>query len=507
MSEVGLLGNSRNPPSPTLRDLAAILFRQSRFVVASFALVFLATLFYALVTPRYEAHLKVLLRRGRSDPVVSAQSASLADFTRSAISEEELNSEVELLRDEGLLRQVVRESGLVPPGAVAAGQTQKVERAVRQLAQRLTVEPLRKSNLIQVRYRATEGQEAARVLAVFSSAYMRKHMELQRPSGEVQFFETQTAEYEKRLHQSEAELVRFTRDRGVASPALERDIALQKLGEAEAAYRQLDQEQVENTRRATALRAQLKSFPSRSVTLKRWADNPQLLEKLKTHLLELQLKRTELLTRFEPSYRLVQELDHQLEETRQSIAGEALTPVRDETTDKDPNYEWARMELEKTEVQGQSLRGRQARASVQIAALRGVAEQMQSDAVAQQDLIRGAKADEESYLLYLRKREEARIGDALDEQRILNVAVVEPPAAPALPMHSMLFWFAIALGVALPVSLGAGFTAEYFDPTIRTPGEAALLLEAPMLAWLPQGENPAAGSTIQRISREKAALS
>lgn len=501
MSEAGLIRNSRTTPSPTLRELAAILFRQSRFVAASFALVFLATLLYALLSPRYEAHLKVLLRRGRSDPVVSPKPATLADFTRSEISEEELNSEVELLRDEDLLRQVVEESGLVPSGT--AGRTVKVERAVRKLARTLTVEPLRKSNLIQVRYRARGAQEAAGVLTALSSAYLQKHMELQRPSGEAQFFEQQTAEYETRLYQSEAELVQFGRDRGVASPVLERDIALQKLGEAEAAYRQIDLERVDAERRAAALGAQLKSFPSRSVTLKRWADNPQLLEKLKTHLLELQLKRTELLTRFEPSYRLVQEVDHQIEETRQSIAAEALTPVRDETTDKDPNYEWARMELEKTQVQAESLRTRQAAASAQIVALRTLAQQMQSDAVAQQNLIRTARAEEDDYLLYRRKREEARIGDALDERRILNVAVVQPPVAPALPLHSMLFWFVAAFGLATTVSIGAGFTAEYFDPTIRTPGEAQGLLEVPVLAWLPQSEAKAAGPALLRMDRRK----
>src|SRR6202035_3745690 len=111
-----------------------------------------------------------------------------------------------------------------------------------------------------------------------------------------------TADYEKRLHESEAELVRFTRARGVVSASLERDIALQKLGEADAGYRQIDQDRVETERRISSLAAQLKSFPSRSVTLKRWADNPEVLEKMKTHLLELQLKRTELLSRFEPSY-------------------------------------------------------------------------------------------------------------------------------------------------------------------------------------------------------------
>ena len=502
MLEAGRIGNSGHTSSPTLRELAAILFRHSRVVVTVFAVAILATLAYALVSPRYEAHLKILLRRGRSDPVVSAEPAS-PDFSRPTISEEELNSEVELLRDEGLLKQVAVQSGMVAPGDVAGGRSDKVERAVRKLARSLTVEPLRKSNLIQVRYQSGAAEDAANVLSTLSRLYLRKHTELQRPSGELQFFEKQASEYEDKLRKSENELVRFTQDRGVAAPALERDIALQKLGEAEASYRQTDQEQVESARRAASLRAQLKSFPSRSVTLKRWADNPQLLEKLKSHLLELQLKRTDLLTRYEPTYRLVLELDQQIEETRQSISSEALTPVRDESTDKDPNYEWARMELEKTEVQQESLRARQVRAGAQIATLREQAEQMQSDAVAQQHLIRDAKADEENFLLYQRKREEARIGDALDERHILNVAVVEPPIAPALPLHSMLFWFAVSVGLAVPASVGAGFTAEYFDPTIRTPGEADRLLEAPVLAWLPQSQTEPAGSAILQIRRQK----
>jgi len=439
------------------------------------------------------------LRRGRSDPVVSAQPAG-PDFTRPAISDEELNSEVELLRDETLLRQVAVQAGLVAPRDVVEGRSEQVERATRKLSRALTVELLRKSNLIQVRYQSSSPQEAANVLSTLSMFYLRKHVELQRPYGEVQFFEKESTSSENKLQEAEAELVRFTKDRGVAAPALERDITLQKLGEAEAGYRELEQERVECQRRAIALHGQVKSFPTRSVTLKRWADNSQLLEKLKTHLLELQLKRTDLLTRYEPTYRLVQEVDREIAETNQSIAGEALTPVRDETTDKDPNYEWARMELEKTEVQQESLRERQARAATQIVRLRETATTLQSDAIAELQLIRTAKADEENFLLYRRKLEEARIGDALDARRILNVAVVEPPTVPALPQRSMFFWMVLSLGLALPAGIGAGFAAEYFDPTIRTPHEADLLLEVPMLAWLPAERRAAAPVILQFLS-------
>ena len=282
----------------------------------------------------------------------------------------------------------------------------------------------------------------------------------------------------------------FTRTRGVVSAAQERDIALQKLGEADAAYRQNVLDRVETERRIASLREQVKSFPSRSVTLKRWADNPEALEKMKTHLLDLQLKRTDLLSRYEPSYRPVREVEQEIADAQAAIAAEALNPVRDETTDNDPNYEWARIELEKAEVQRDGLQARQSDASTQLSSLRTLAQEMQSAYVSQQDLIRTAKAEEDNYLLYLRKREEARIGDALDEQRILNVAIVEPPVAPALPVHSALIYFLLAFGLAIAFSVGVAFTTEYFDPTIRTPEEAYGLLEVPVLAWLPAAPEP-----------------
>src|ERR1039458_535926 len=90
-------GSSRTTLSPTPRELAATLFRRPRLVAASFGFVLLATMLFAVLSARYESHFKVLLRRGRFNPVVSSQPASPMDFTRFDITEEELNSEVELL--------------------------------------------------------------------------------------------------------------------------------------------------------------------------------------------------------------------------------------------------------------------------------------------------------------------------------------------------------------------------------------------------------------------------
>ncbi len=486
--------------SPTPRDVAAILFRRPRLVAISFAITTLAVMLFVAFSARYESHFKVLLRRGRLDPMISAQPSSNVDFSR-PVTEEELNSEVVLLKDEDLLRSVVLSAGLIDPTTKQADLAAEMERAVRKLTRRLDVEGLRKSNLIQVSYKDSDAQRSERILASLSKAYMQKHTSLLRPEGQVSFFSEQAADSEKKLRQSETELVNFTRASGVVSAILQRDIAVEKLGETDASIRLIDQDRAEAEKRIAMLGDQLKLFPPRSVTTKRWADNPQVLEKMKTHLLELQLKRTELLTRFEPSYRLVQEVEQQVSETKATIDAEALTPIRDETTDRDPNFEWARLELEKTQVQKAGLLARFYGATVQADSLRETAKNLQARSVEQQDLVRSVKADEDNYLLYLRKLEEARIGEALDESAILNAAIVEPPVVPALPNHPLALYLLPAFGLATLSSIGLAFAADYYDPTVRTPQEAIDVLNVPVLAWF-----PTTGNGISRSDRPQSAF-
>jgi hypothetical protein len=89
-------------------------------------------------------------------------------------------------------------------------------------------------------------------------------------------------------------------------------------------------------------------------------------------------------------------------------------------------------------------------------------------------------------LLYLRKREEARMADALDEQRILNVAIVDTPSIPSLPTGNRLQYALIGLLLASTLSVGVVFTIEYLDPSLRTPSEVMSELNIPVLAAVPQ---------------------
>lgn len=478
-------------PTPTLRELAMVLFRQRRVFVCVSGLVLALAVLYAIAGTKYEASMKVLVRRGRANAPLTAQENAPLDLTRLEISEEELNTQVELLRDDDVLRRVVQETGIGGRDwfhflRMKEGNAERVERAARSLAKQLRVEPLKKTNLIEVRYAADNPQTAAKVLRAMQNAYLEKQMEVHRPTGGYRFFEQQTSESRRKLDEAKQKLTQFTAKRGVVAAAEQRDLAVQKWSEVDASYRQTRIELTETQQRVWELEAQLQKLPERSTTQVRLADNPELLKALKASLLDLQLKRTGLLTKFEPSHRLVQEVEEQIVQTEAAIVSENALPVKEETSDKNTQYEWAKSELQKAEVQLKALQAREAATVTQGVAYKAMARRLGEDAITQEDLLNSEKAAQENYLLYVKKQEEARMDDALDERGVVDVALAERPVAPALPVWSPWTVLAIGLAGAVVAGTGAGFVADYLDPAFRTPEDVLAYLNSPVLASLPR---------------------
>ncbi|HEY1679798.1 MAG TPA: hypothetical protein VGG04_18930 [Candidatus Sulfotelmatobacter sp.] len=491
MADEDLIRGWIQPTTPTARELAMVLFRQRRVFVGVFLGVLAAAALYATFGTSYHATMRVLVRRGRADaPMGAAENAPL-DLTRLATSEEDLNSEVELLRDDDVMRKVVEEIGIGRPDWLnflhsGAGDAGRIERAARRLAHNIKVEPVKKSNLIAIDYSAGDPQAAAKVLRTLAQVYLDKHKVVHRPGGEFEFFEQQTTEAANRLETSKQHLLKFTADHGVIAAAQQRDLALGKLSELDISARQTSIDLAETQQRIRVLQEQLSSLPERTTTQVHTADNPELLKADKSSLLDLQLKRTQLLTKFEPAHRLVREVDQQIVQTQSAIAGESQSPVRDETTDKNPQFEWAKSELQHAQVQLKGLKAREAATTVQAADYREMSARLGDDAVTQQQLIDDEKAAEENYLLYVKKQEEVRMADALDRRGIVNVAIAEQPVAPALPAWSA--WMVMAVGFVAAGGAGAGaaFTADYLNSAFRNPDDVLLYLNAPVLASLPK---------------------
>src|SRR5207249_8583305 len=347
------------------------------------------------------------------------------------------------------------------------------------------VQPIKLTNLISVKYNSKDPQLSARVLNTLASLYLEKHLAIHRAPGEFEFFHQQAEQYRTALMNAENKLTNFSREEGVVNPTLEKEISVRKLADVEADLKTTKANIAETRERINKLQAQLGTLPNRQTTQVRTADNPRLMERMKSTLLELELKRTNLLTKFEPTYRPVQEVEQQIAQTRAAIEAAEKAPLRDEITDRDPTYEALKSELAKAQT---NLAGLEARATATASLVRTYkteSAQLDSKEVLHQDILRAAKADEENYMLYLRKQEEARISDALDRQRISNVVVAEPAAVPFTAQSRWLFVLMLGGLLAAVSSVVLAFAVDYWDPSFRTPEEVESLLGSPVVAAIP----------------------
>jgi uncharacterized protein involved in exopolysaccharide biosynthesis len=476
----------------SLRDLVAIGFRNKRIAMLCFFGVLLGSVLVAVFQPaQYRATTKFLVDRERQDPVVSPEETAPV-VMRNEVTEEELNSEIELLQSRDVLRQVLISCGLDRHKSLREyvlgpmAPEERIAKATERLQSTLQIEPIRKSDLISVTYTSQDPQLAARVLQVLGDAYIQKHVDVHSRPGQVKFFDEETERYKKNLSDAEAQLKTFSQQPDGVAPQMTRDITLQKLSEFRSSLQQTRAEMAAAAQRISTLQNQAGTTPERLTTSMRQQDDAQVLQGLKNTLNTLELKRTELLTKYQPTYPLVQEADKQIADTQAAIAREEAKPIKEETTDRNPTYAWINEELAKAKAEYSGLQARAAAQQAIVEKYETETRDLEQKGLLEQDLLRTVKTDEENYLLYQRKREQARMTEALDSTRIVNVAVAEQPVAPSLPSNSRALVMLLGTLLATVVTLGAVFVQEYMDPSFRTPAEVSAELNIPVLASVPQ---------------------
>ena len=479
----------------SLRDLATPLFRRRRVLITTFLVAFAVVIMAGILgSPQFTSQMAILVSRERLDPLITSQATSEMVNVSSPVSQEEINSEAELLKSSDVLEKVVLANGLqhsrrnvfIQILLPERSEADRVARAVRTLARQLKVEPAIKTNLIQVTYSSSDPHLSYGVVKALGDLYVEKHIEVHRRPGSYEFFDGETQRYRQALEDSEARLRKFGQTQGVADPDEERaDLALQ-FSEAVGRSHALEQAIAADDHRIHSDQEQMRETPARSVTRQDTEAASLLLQSLGSSLLAAETRRSQLLLKYEPGYTLVQEADQEVAEAKAAIAEAQKTPYINQTTDRDPTFELLREDLVKNQT---DLVAQQA----SLRAIRLGANSMQSQMVELgsqslrlRDLQREAKTNEQNYLLYLSKREQERMSSALDKTRIANVAIAVPPAIPVLPANSPLFVIEMALAFATLLGTGMAYVVEYFDTSFHTPAQVTAALGIPFVVAVPR---------------------
>ena len=270
-------------------------------------------------------------------------------------------------------------------------------------------------------------------------------------------------------------IAEFRSREDVIMPGQQKDVALQKAAETEAALMQAETAIGEYTRRIADTRKQLEATPGRVVTQSRTSSNQYSVERLHTMLAELQNRRTQLLSKFRPEDRMVQEADQEIADTQQALEKAQKLTGLEEATDVNPVYQSLQLELVKQQTELAGAESRRRTLVQQAASYHQQLAKLATASSAYDDLLRTQKEAEENYSIYTKKTEEARITQSLDLQKIANVAIAETPVQPHLPSKPNV-WLNIGLGVILAgiLSLGLPFAWEYVTRPDLTPADARI---------------------------------
>jgi uncharacterized protein involved in exopolysaccharide biosynthesis len=182
----------------------------------------------------------------------------------------------------------------------------------------------------------------------------------------------------------------------------------------------------------------------------------------------------------------VQDVEKQIAQTQDFLVKQHKDLTAEATQDNNPTYQWVVQQLAQSKAQLPSLQAEASAIRKNINSYHEEAASYNKKGMTQDDLLREVKAAESNYLLYLGKREQARIQDMLDSRRVLNVVLDEAPTWPAIPTFSAFLLITLSFMLAGFLSLGVALIADYLDPSFRTPDEVREFLDIPVFASIPE---------------------
>ncbi len=510
----------------SLREFYNVLFRQKRRMIGFFVSLMMAMSLLVLLAPRvYRSEAEVLVRIGRENASLGPTVATGKIVNINVDRENEINSEVDILRSRELAEKVVDEIGAKPilagakqslpagaplPAAVRywtwralacpvrllarllpttsdstpyARQMQK-ELAVLSFMKRLDVEASKKSNIITISYKTNAPYLARKVLNRFVAFYLEKHIEVNRTPGSYNFFKKQKDQLLSSLERTEKALKNLKNKTSVASIADQRRLLLERIEAMRSELGNTQSSTAASLGRIKALRATLARLPAvvRKDTTSGFANSAADEMRKQVDLLELQEQK--LLSTFTEASIPVQEIRRRIEQ------GKALllkARQQDQvTTGINENYQKLQLDLLAKKADLSSLGARAGALRAQLIRALVKLHALNDTEMRFEQLDRDLATQNSNYLKYSESLEQARIDEALDMQRISNISIVEAATYSVKPVWPKpLLMLAVGLFLALSGAFCLAFFCEFQDHSIRRPEDVENRLHLPLLATLP----------------------
>lgn len=424
----------------TLTDIGRVLLARQLLVFAVFAAVVgVGTLVTLRMPPRYQSTMKILITRDRLDPQVSS-SDKTNDMMRGELTEEDFNSELEILQSRAVLEATARQLGLdkpteekETPGKFGEwyrtlhkqAPASSFEQAVTRMAESLEAVPIKKSRILQVSYQDESPERAAQVLQVLYQKYAEHHLRLNQNEKAAEVFRLQSAAFNQKLHEATEALKRFDLAHGFAGSPAQRELLLQQFYMLQQQLNATRTEKLETQQRLSTLKTQLAVTPERIESEVR-TKYTGARDRIKDEILALEMQSTQLRQKYQPTNRLVKETDERLAQARKLLEREEQTPPQEKATMPNEIHRHLTTDLLTAQSNLAALNEREQRLNTLTKQYHAQIATFDIKSLERTELERTRTIQEEAYLLYSKKAQEAEISNVMNQAQIANISLAQP---------------------------------------------------------------------------------
>lgn len=404
---------------PTTRSFIKLLFKHRRRLLMLFLLISVpaaALSWFHEGAPKYQAFAKVMM-----DQLSSPTAGLLLDALQQR-GQDYIVGEMEIIRSYPVAERVIRRLGMDqsdPPAATPAERTRLYEEALARIGENLDLSRTEDSNVLTISYTDEHPEDAAAVVNAVLDTYLGYRTELDDQTKRYSFIEQQLGLVQGRLNdlsEKEADLLQIGEpvDRQTRHDMLTKQLA--------DLHGELSTQQVRRRQREVRLDIMKRTMAGGAAELPDvGSDSPHspLVDQLRQTLLQLQIKRLEMLQAYVASYSGIDLVVSEMSELKDELRRQQDLVLADEE---------ARLQVALAEEQ-----------AIQEA-VRDVTNQLAAIADRNVELQRGQlardiKYNSAEYDLLLKEQENARL--VVSQQAYgLRVRVISPAFVPGGPVPS-----------------------------------------------------------------------
>lgn len=483
------LGDS-NQNGLDLNDILFVVFVNKWKVIACSLIGIAAAFLYLIQQSGQEFQAKLLVRyvmeRSAMDPVES----QVNTVNATANGESAIKSELEILTSLDLADQVAQAIGVQK---LLGKKPSDPNVAARHIVNRLKVNALRGSNVIQISYKDRNPEVAKQVLEELVSRYFDKHLQAHRSLGAFAFVTQQTNEVRKQLNQTEEELKQLKAKAGIASLAENTESVTAAMLKANNDLQAARVELAEQRARVTEIRNNLSPAlvgSSQRGTKATGEVGIRQYDDLAADVSRLHQEELNLLTKYTPESRAVQIRRTQIAdlESQRRAMEMKLPAVSNANFSKDASPLSVINLLSET-ARLAAIEARAAALEIQLRDTQARAERLSKHGPQIAQLERDKEMEEANYKYFQASLEKARIDEALDPSKIPNISVVQKPSPAPINITAHLKYALALAGGGIASGLAFAFlTALVFDPSVKRSRELERRCGIQPLVSIPDAE-------------------